>query len=51
MYLIWLLVILLAPSAGCLALVWLSPQPNVMTAMCGTVMGVVVSVCVFIAVK
>lgn len=47
MWLLWFL-IALAPSAGCLALVCVAPRPNLIAAMCGAVMGLIVSVCIFV---
>lgn len=42
------LLMALAPSAGCLALMCVAPRPNVMAGMCGAAMGLIVSVCIFV---
>lgn len=49
MLVLWIVVMALSPSAGCVALTCLAPRPDLLTAVCGAVMGMVVSVCVFVS--
>lgn len=43
----WVVVMCFSPSIGAVALVAISPRPDMLTAMCGTSMGLVVATCIF----
>lgn len=48
MFYIWLLVIWLSPNLGCLLFVWVTPHPDVITALLGVLFGFAVSIMVFL---